>query len=399
MLFRPGSNILFFSRREDEAQALLDRLRQMHHRLPRWLQAQVTIDNIDHIAFGNLGSQARSFPTTKHSARSYTATMAIIDEADFIPYLKQLMNAVKPTIDAGGRLILLSTANKEQPDSEFKRIWHTATEGLSNYHPIFLPWNARPDRTPKWYTSIQSEYELDDLHQEYPATPQQALAPRQTAKRFHPDWLSKCYLPMHADTTHHPWHIYSPPQQGTSYILASDPAEGNPSSDPSAAVLLSTDTWEEVAHLHGRFEPDIFAGHITHMARYYNNATICVERNNHGHAVHLAIRHLNAEHLIYQNPFDKKDGWLSNAKMKVLAIDHAAQVFRDAGVTIHTDATIQELAMFDARTLSAPEGFHDDRAMALIIALAALRWPSLRHSFTGESAIIPPSDPIEEATW
>lgn len=396
MLFRPGSTILLFSRREDEAQDLLERLRQMHLRLPRWLQANVTVDNVTEIVFGKLGSRAQCFPTTKHSARSYTATMAIIDEADYIHWLKQLMNAVKPTIDAGGRLILLSTADKDRPDSEFKRIWHEAAEGLTSYYPIFLPWNASPERSPEWYDRISSEYEPDDLHQEYPESPAQALAPRQASKRFHSTWLNQCFIAVPPIQELHPWTIYCRPTTTSSFVIAADPAEGNPSSDPSAAIVLQADTWEEAAHLHGRFEPDIFAGYLVQAAQFYNNAVICVERNNHGHAVHLAIKNLEAGHLIYQNPMDQKDGWLSNSKSKVLAVDHAAQVLRDAGVTIHTQALIQELAMFEARTLKAPEGFHDDRAMALVIGLAALRWPSLRHRFTGESIVIEPADVINE---
>ena len=51
--------------------------------------------------------------------------------------------------------------------------------------------------------------------------------------------------------------------------------------------------------------------------------------------------------------------------------------------------------MFEAATLKAPQGFTDDRAMTLIIGLAALRWPSTR-LFTGQSAIIPAEEEITE---
>jgi len=61
----------------------------------------------------------------------YTATMAIIDEADFIQWLKRLMNAVKPTIDAGGHLVLISTVDKENRDSEFSRIWNPAVKKMN----------------------------------------------------------------------------------------------------------------------------------------------------------------------------------------------------------------------------------------------------------------------------
>lgn len=395
MLFQPGSTVLMFSRRDEEAQDLLDRLRQMLFRLPTWLRPTIATDNAHQLTLAPpWNSTARAFPTTKHSARSYTATLAIVDEADFIPWLRQLMNAVRPTIDAGGRLILLSTADKDHPDSEFKRLWQHAIDDLSNFLPIFLPWHARPDRSQEWYDTL--DYSEDDLFQEYPETPEQALAPRSESKRFHPSWIQQCFEPAKDLTPDQLWCIYRQPQQGTSYLLSADPAEGNPSSDPSAASVFNTETWEEVAHLHGRFEPHVFAGYLVKLSAIYNDAVICVERNNHGHAVHVALYNLDAGDLIYLNPHDKKDGWLSNAKYKTLAVDTTAEVLRDGSITIHTEATKSELAMFEAATLKAPEGFHDDRAMSLVIGIAALRWPSLRHQLTGESAVVEPEDTINE---
>ena len=395
MIFRPGSTVLLFSRRDEEATALLDRLKEMTVRLPGWLKPAITISNDHELNFGLLGSKAQAFPTTKHSARSYTATLVIIDEADFIQWIKQLITAVKPTIDAGGKMVLLSTANKDAPDSEYKRIWSDAFEGLSNYHPIFLPWSAHPERNETWYSNIKLEYTTDDLYQEYPATPQQALAPRLAAKRFHPDIIDKCTSQAENLTADAIWATYRLPQAGSAYLLSADPAEGNPSSDPSAAVLLNAETWEEVAHLHGQFEPEIFAGYLVQAARQYNGATICVERNNHGHAVQLAVKNLEAEELLYLNPYDNKDGWLSNSKYKTLAVDVTVQALRESSVTIHTKALAAELAMFEARTLKAPEGFHDDRAMALINAVAALRWPSRRLAATGASEVITAPDVID----
>ena len=61
---------------------------------------------------------ALAFPTT--GGRSYTATLAIVDEADHTEDLDALLNAVKPTIDAGGRLILVSTVDKTRPGVRFQ---------------------------------------------------------------------------------------------------------------------------------------------------------------------------------------------------------------------------------------------------------------------------------------
>ena len=58
-----------------------------------------------------------------------------------------MLSAIKPTIDAGGQLILLSTADKAEPESTFKKVFRAATAGQNRYHPIFHGWQAAPWRT------------------------------------------------------------------------------------------------------------------------------------------------------------------------------------------------------------------------------------------------------------
>ena len=86
---------------------------------PEWLRQAVTKDNDHEVQFAN-GSRALAFPT--NAGDSYTGTLAIVDKADVIPDLSRLMRSVKPTIDGGGKMILLSRPDKFAPDSPFKRI-------------------------------------------------------------------------------------------------------------------------------------------------------------------------------------------------------------------------------------------------------------------------------------
>lgn len=355
MIFRPGSVILFFSRRDHEASQLIERLRGMHQRLPVWLQASLAADKEHEFTFAQLGSVAHSFSTTKHSGRSFAASLAIIDEADFIPWIRQLLVAVKPTVDAGGRLVAISTANKETPQSEFKRIWKAGHGGESQYQAVFLPWSAHPDRDRAWYRAQAGDFAPDDLHQEYPATPEQALSPRRASARFDPDHLAQCHQPAPPIPDSPPVPVpglvvYEAPKPGGQYVISADPAEGDPNSDPSAAIVWDGPASTEVAHLWGRFEPTAFSSYLGHLAQWYQGAVICVERNNHGHAVHVALKAADVYHPLYRSPFDSKDGWLSNLKYKTLAVDHAAQVFQTGGCVIRTPAVIAELSGIQAST-------------------------------------------------
>jgi hypothetical protein len=106
-------------------------------------------------------------PTT--AGDSYTATLAVVDEADLCPDLDRLMRAVKPTIDAGGRMVLLSRSDKSKPQSPFKRIYTAARQSQNGWVPVFLPWDARPDRDATWYEAQRRDVlartgSLDDLN-------------------------------------------------------------------------------------------------------------------------------------------------------------------------------------------------------------------------------------------
>ena len=81
MLFQPAATVLFFSKRDQEAVHLLAfRLRGMLDRLPDWLRPELVADNDHNIELAN-GSVGLAFPTT--GGRSYTASLVVVDEADF----------------------------------------------------------------------------------------------------------------------------------------------------------------------------------------------------------------------------------------------------------------------------------------------------------------------------
>src|ERR1051325_4359680 len=137
VVFRPGVPCLLSSLREEEAVELLARLKGMHGRLSEHLQARHVPDaareekDSGHEWVLANGSRAKAFPANRGD--SYTAAMAIVDEADLVEDLDALLGSVKPTLDAGGRLLLLSRSNKAKPASPFKRIYRAARAGQNGY--------------------------------------------------------------------------------------------------------------------------------------------------------------------------------------------------------------------------------------------------------------------------
>lgn len=176
MIFHAIATVLIFSRRETEAKYLLSefRLRGMFHQLPEWMKPMVTRNDTNLFALSN-GSTARAFPTGVGD--SYTATVAIIDEADLVPDLDVMLASIKPTIDAGGKLFLVGRVNKREPNSAFKQIYRRAKLGQNAYHALFLGWDSHPNRDQAWYEQQKRDLlTQDDLWEQYPETDEQALA-------------------------------------------------------------------------------------------------------------------------------------------------------------------------------------------------------------------------------
>jgi hypothetical protein len=371
MIFRPAATILIFSRRDEEAVELLRRVKGVYERLPSWMQPYVLADAEHNWELSN-GSSAKSFPTT--GGRSYTGSLVIVDEADFMPDLDALLNAVKPTIDAGGQMAMISTVDKSRPESPFKRIYRAAKRGDTEWRAIFLSWSARPGRTENWYKSQRADVlartgALDDLHQEYPSTDSEALAPRALDKRIPPDWLQRvyCEAPAMNPLGIPGLSVYANPAPMAGYRIGCDPAEGNPSSDDSAATVVDVKTGEEVAVLCGKLQPSTFAAYIARLAEWYNGASVLVERNNHGHAVILWLQDNSKTALL--NAHDDKAGWPTTSKSKAQMYDDFTDKVRDQEIVIHSFESYMQLSSIEGSTLAAPKGTNDDRAVSFVLAL------------------------------
>lgn len=179
-IFHPGRTVLFFSKGQLEADELIRRGAGMHARYLGQKPA-ITKENTSELVWAN-GSRWRSLPATASAGRSFTASVVVLDEYAFMVYAQQVYSAVKPTIDNGGKMIILSSANGE--DNAFATQWTAAEKGESTFTPLFLPWTARPDRTPEWYAAVASDaFSMAEMRREYPATPDEAFS-AVTAERF-----------------------------------------------------------------------------------------------------------------------------------------------------------------------------------------------------------------------
>lgn len=158
---------LFFSQGQLEANELLRRTAFLYeqHRERSRLPALVT-GNTTELEWSNR-SRVMSLAATKRAGRSFTASGVILDEFAFMAWGKDLLSAVKPTIDGGGKLFIISSADGN--GSAFHQHWQQGRAGTNGYTTIFLPWQANPARGPGWRDQRLAETaDAGEVYREYP---------------------------------------------------------------------------------------------------------------------------------------------------------------------------------------------------------------------------------------
>jgi len=165
----PNQTVLAYSQGQLEANELIRRVSFLyhHHRRKADLPA-LTTDNTGLLEWDN-GSRMRSLAATRKAGRSFTASIAILDEWAFMAWPRQTLAAVKPTIDAGGKLFIISSADGQ--GSAYHQFWQHAVSGLNGYKAIFLPWFAHPDRGSDWRDQkiVEASGDTASVLREYPA--------------------------------------------------------------------------------------------------------------------------------------------------------------------------------------------------------------------------------------
>jgi hypothetical protein len=396
VLYRPIAEVLLFSQEDREAKNLLVRIRGIYDRLPDWMQLNVVTDAAHDFRVGN-GSRIQALPASA-GGRSNAATLVIIDEADYVEHLEDLIAAAKPTVDAGdNQMFVLSTVNVDTPNSYFQRLCKASIDNPKALWKLtFLGWFVRPSRTRAWYEreceeAVRTTGTLDKIYKEYPETAAQALSPRSLNKRFPPEWIvavsaERKGLPLPPDAPAIPGlTIFKLPEVGHTYGIGLDPAGGVSDGDFAVAQVVDALTKEQVAVLAGQVEPTEFANYVADLSAYYHHAPVLFEMNNHGQATLSQLRHrkVTLRYGIAKNGLrGNTPGWLTLERNKHMLYDVGAKIIQqqleEARLTaeaitplLFDFTTIAELGSIEntyENPLRAPEGQHDDRATAWVLA-------------------------------
>lgn len=411
-IFNDNANVLLLSKREDEAQKLLDKVKFIYDRLPQWLKAPEFSRSNSQITFSatvgdtiTKGSRITALPATEDAGRSETGSLIIADEWAFHPYAETNYAAFRPAMSAGNaKFIGVSTANGI--GTFFHEIWLGAKRGTNGFAHRFIPWFAHPNRDDQWYKYEKAAFPsaMQEFYQEFPATEEEAFIAAGGCV-FDSDVLND----MMEETVCDPlslemvgdhrlrqyvkdgWlAVFENPSPSQQYDAGMDPAEGIEKKDFTAIEFINHNTHKQVARFKARVDIDIAARACYDICMAYNAAFLAVERNNHGHTVLYILDQLgyNGKHCLYYSAppakgKDGKAGFTTGQVTKKRLVDLLISGIRSRDIQISDREWIEQAKGFVRHkdgSVGSIGTAYDDNVIAMGLAwMGSFERPALRH--------------------
>jgi hypothetical protein len=357
----------------------------------------------------NPGLQSKFLIETAGNANagsSFTINYLHISELSKWPDAKTTLTSLLQAVPQyGGIVVIESTAKGIE---YFHKLWEEAKRGELNYHTIFVAWHEHIEYTKKFISEternsfvltekekeIQKLYNLtleqlnwrrdtiktkcnndeDIFFQEYPSSDEEAFltSGRPVYDRMKVQarikYLTELYKAKPPDVGYIDFVdgrfkfipdprgtviIYKHPEIGVPYVLGGDTAEGLLNGDWSVSQVCDNTTGEQVAKQRLHIHPDLFAIEQIKLARYYNEALINDEVNNHGHVVISALQR-NLYYKQYKREvldnisrvMVQKFGFDTKEMSRQRIIDRTRAIVRDEINSINDLDTLNEMLTF-----------------------------------------------------
>lgn len=309
----------------------------------------------------------------------------------------------------------------------FHKTWQAAKQDKSVFKPLFFGWHEHEEyqlTPPKNFkkteeeTLLAKEYKLTDAQiywrreklkefpdnpdkfkQEYPINDIEAFL-ASGRSRFHIPTLVEMELACEPgrsveivainnviqliDVQNSPLTIWKEPEEGATYVIGADVAEGT-GGDFSVATIMNSETSETVARWRGDAEPYEFGEILNDLGSFYNDALIACEINNHGLTTVQRLRDLHYSNLYRRETglderfeeFTTHLGWKTDRKTKSLMINGLAEAILNNKIIDKDKTFILECMSYvvdDRGRTNAQIGMHDDTVIATAIAMQVFDW-------------------------
>ena len=415
--FRPGALVLMESEGEKQAVALLKKVRYVYTNMPQDWQYPFKADSTEHLSFIGSDSEVMALPSTQKAGHGFQATIVVMDEADNHEYLAENMAAIKPTIDAGGQIVLLSTVEKRKSVSMFQNIYREAMKEGSLWKKLFVPYTARAGRDEDWYERTKASIPDEELagmsrelnmEQNYPRTEREMLAPPRAGSFFEPRALEYmeqfCREPMISTDA---FNIYERPLLGHRYVAGTDVSAGM-GHDYSVTVVLDLTTMHVVADImSNEISADDLIYWSMEMLKLYKDPLWAIEENF-GDYVPKKVQELRYRRMFREHTkkiqggtdhLKETPGWHTDGNNRFTLYDDLKAQIDAFSLVVYSKAGFQQFTDVIRKTdkqgnYIRPDhrvGANDDYPFAVGIAYQMRRWVGNAMSGERSKAIRPTS--------
>ncbi len=397
ILFHPDASVLCLSTKAETAKNVIRRVRTALKNVPKWLLiSDIETDNKTSIELKN-GSWVKSVAKSADAGRSEALTLLVIDEAAHIEGFDEIWTGIKPTVSAGGRIIMLSTPNGV--GNTFHKVYEEAMEKTNDFNPIRVEWYEHPEHisdlsidpktgrhTSSWFRKETKGFSARQIAQEYECA---FLASGDTFFTVELMALVRAGL-LPFSTMEKGLQIFKEVAKGAQYIMGVDCATGK-GSDDGAAHIFEVQSMEQVAELNQKMMPNEFASSICQLGLLYNSALMVVENNAVGLAVLEHVKLLAYPNLFYSKkgakagdrlgdpgnaaegsmPADYIHGVMTLGPNRPFMLSKLEELIRLQAITFHSARFLGEMETFiwNNGRPEARSGKHDDLIMSAAICV------------------------------
>lgn len=379
-------NSVIISNKLGSAVELLNIDKRFHNTLPAELQRKSTVRN-DKLRYPTTETVLSAMSARSDSQnRGLTYNTAHASEFAFYDDAENFLASLLASVNEG-RVVLESTANY-YGDALHKIV--QAAQYNDSWHVIFLPWSSFPQyyvKPPKSFTLNPDEEKIQKKHKlsmgqmfwrrkklfeikdirlfkrEYPLTLEEAYA--NTDANFfldtHFEFVEK--ITVGSNTV----NVFTEYDRTDQYVVGVD-VGGGCEQDHSVAMVLSKTTGSPVAILaSNKMSIHDFTVATMNLAKKYR-AMICFEVNNHGHAF---------KEVMDANSWTNYRPFTTTSKSKIAIYENLRNMLDEGFINYLDDKTLTELRGLVRHDKGLapvhPNGFHDDRCIALAIGLWYLK--------------------------
>ena len=154
-LFHKGRRIAVQSKKDHDANALIERMKIIYDHLPSWKPHAEFVFNKMRVPEQH--SVVMGVPQGPSQLRSYTFSTIFSDEFGFQTELEESFAASKPTVDGGGQFIAVTTP-PQQRNFAYNLLKNELFTEPHKGKLIKIHYSARPDRGPEWVKSAKVGY-------------------------------------------------------------------------------------------------------------------------------------------------------------------------------------------------------------------------------------------------